>query len=141
MCRCLQLKVILKNPEKVLFYSARTEGYDGSSIEGVDPVFEATGDFVSAVFRVMPHENDKIRFEKIVGQMQLVNLITLLEFQGKSAKPINDVQFPSVGKTDPDVYEHNFLKVMQFVINHTTFDPNSELEQDFLAAMKQLGVP
>ena len=31
---------------------------------------ECTGDFVSAVFRVMPHANDKARFEKIKKQMQ-----------------------------------------------------------------------
>ena len=41
-----------RKPEKILFYSARTEGYDGKPVKGVDRIFEATGDFVSAVFRV-----------------------------------------------------------------------------------------
>ena len=43
-------------PQTMLFYSARTEGYDGEPVDGVDHVFEATGDFISAVFRVMPRE-------------------------------------------------------------------------------------
>ncbi|WP_217909444.1 DUF1214 domain-containing protein [Desulfosediminicola flagellatus] len=129
-----------KKPEKVMFYTARTEDYDGSPVEGVDRVFEMTGDFVSAVFRVMPHATDKARFEKIVGQMQSIKLITLSEFLGKPAKEINDVTFPEVGKTDLDVYENNFLNVMQFVVNHTTFDPNNELDQALLAELKPLGV-
>ena len=129
-----------KKPEKVLFYTARTENYDGKPVAGIDRSFEMTGDFVSAVFRVMPHANDKERFAKIMEQMQAVKLMTLSEFQGKPAMAINDVQFPDVGQTDPDVYEHNFLEVMQFVVNHTTFDPKNELDQAFLAALKPLGV-
>ena len=43
-----------EKPEKMLFYSARTEGYDGEPVEGVDQVFEASGDFISAVLRIMP---------------------------------------------------------------------------------------
>jgi hypothetical protein len=129
-----------KQPEKVLFYSARTEGFDGKEVAGVDRNFEMTGDFVSAVIRVMPHLGDKVRFDKIVEQMKSVKVMTLSEFQGKPAKPIDDVQFPSVGKTDSDVYENNFLEVIQFVVNHTSFDPNNELDNAFLAAMAPLGI-
>jgi hypothetical protein len=129
-----------KKPGKMLFYTARTEGYKSEPIKGVDRLFEATGDFVSAVFRVLPHANDKERFAKIIGQMKSVKLLILSEFQGKPAKPKNDVAFPEVGKTNLDIYENNFLEVMQFVVNHTTFDPKDELEQAFLAAMKPLGV-
>ncbi|MGB5297625.1 MAG: DUF1254 domain-containing protein, partial [Thiogranum sp.] len=127
-------------PDKALFYTSRTEEYDGSKIEGVDRHFEMTGDFVSAVFRVMPHANDQALFDKIIGQMKSVKVMTLSELQGKPAKAINGVQFPSVGQTDPDVYENNFLEVMQFVVNHTSFDPNDELDSAFLSAMKPLGV-
>jgi len=127
-------------PEKVLFYSSRTEGFDGGKVEGVDRSIEMTGDFVSAVFRVMPHASDKTRFKRIIGQMQSVKAVTLSEYQGKPAKPIGDVQFPSVGKTDADVYENNFLEVMQFVVNHTSFDPNNEVEKGFLAAMQSIGI-
>jgi hypothetical protein len=129
-----------KKPEKVLFYTARTEKYDGSPVEGIDRTFEMTGDFVSAVFRIMPHANEKARFEKITGQMQSVKLMTLSELHGKPAKAINDVTFPDFGKSDLDVYENNFLEVMQFVANHTTFEPNDELDQALLAALKPLGV-
>ena len=129
-----------KKPEKVLFYTARTEGYDGSPVKGVDRTFEMTGDFVSAVFRIMPHATDKARFEKIVGQMQSVKLMTLSELQGKPAKEINDVTFPSVGKTDFDIYENNFLEVMQFVVNSSTFDSNDEVDTAFLAALNPLGI-
>lgn len=130
----------LKKPEKVMFYSARTEGYDGGPVEGIDRSFEMTGDFVSAVFRVMPHANDKARFEKIIAQMQSVKLMTLSEFQGRPAKDIHDARFPDVGKSDLDVYENNFLEVMQFIVNHTTFDPNDEVDNEFLAAVKPLGI-
>ena len=133
-------KGVFQKPEKVLFYTSRTDGYDGSKVEGVERNFEKTGDFVSAVFRIMPHANDKARFAKIMEQMQAVKIMTLSEFQGKPAKAINDVQFPDVGKTDLDVYENNFLEVMQFVVNHTIFDPKDELDQAFLAALKPLGV-
>ena len=129
-----------QKPEKVLFYTSRTEGFDGGKVEGVDRNFEVTGDFVSAVIRIMPHANDKTRFNKIIGQMESFELKTLSEFQGNPPKPIDDVQFPSVGQTDSDVYENNFLEVMQFVVNHTTFYPNDEIDNNFLAVMKPLGI-
>ena len=129
-----------QKPEKMLLYSSRTEGYKGEAIKGVDRTFEATGDFVSAVFRVMPHANDKERFTRIVKQMQSVKGITLSEYQGNKAKPINDIKFPQVGKTDMDVFENNLLEVMQFVFNHVTFDPNSEVDQKLLDAYKPLGI-
>jgi hypothetical protein len=127
-------------PEKMLFYSARTEGYDGEPIPGVDRLFEASGDFVSAIFRVMPQGNEPERFQKIVEQMQSVRLVTLSEFRGGEAKPIDDIQFPPVGETDFDVFENNLLEVMQFVFNHETFDADDEIDQGVLAAYKPLGV-
>jgi hypothetical protein len=128
-------------PERMLIYSARTEGYKkGTKVKGIDRYFEATGDFVSVVFRVMPHANDQERFKRIVSQMQSVKLVTLAEFRGGKAKPINDIKFPPVGKTDADIYGNNLLQVMQFVFNHTTFDPKDKLDQAVLAAYKPLGV-
>jgi hypothetical protein len=129
-----------KKPEKMLFYSARTEGYKGEKVEGVDRIFECTGDFISAVFRIMPHASDQERFKRITGQMQQVKLTTLSEFQGGQAKPIDDIELPAVGKRDADIFENNLLEVMQFVFNHTTFDPDDELDQAVLAAYKPLGV-
>ncbi len=130
-----------EKPEKMLFFTERTEGYKkGEKIEGVDRTFEATGDFLSAVFRIMPHANDPERFDRIKDQMQSVKLVTLSEYQGNKAKPIDDANFPPVGKTDIDTFANNLLEVMQFVFNHTTFDPDSELDQKLLAAYKPLGV-
>ena len=129
-----------RKPEKMLFYTERTEGYNGEPVEGVDRTFEATGDFISAVLRIMPHASDKERFGRITGQMEQVKAITLSEFQGAKAKPIDDIEFPPVGAKDADIFENNLLEVMQFVFNHTTFDPNDELDREVLAAYKPLGV-
>jgi len=127
-------------PEKMLIYSARTPGYGGEEVEGIDRYFEATGDFVSAVFRIMPHASDPERFADIVEQMQSVQLMSLSEFRGGESIPLNDSVFPPVGKTDFDVYENNLLEVMQFVFDHTTFDPNDPIDQAVLAAYAPLGV-
>jgi len=129
-----------KKPEKMLIYSARTEGYKGESVEGVDRVFEATGDFVSAVFRVMPHASDPERFKRIVEEMKSVKAVTLSEYRGGEAKPIADIEFPAVGEKDADIFENNLLEVMQFVFNHTTFHPDNEIDQELLAAYEPLGV-
>jgi hypothetical protein len=129
-----------QKPEKMLFYSARTEGYSGEPVESVDRIFETSGDFVSAVFRIMPHANEAERFKRIIAQMQSVKLATLSEHQGGQAKPIDDIEFPQVGKTDADVFENNFLEVMQFVFHHTTFDLTDEIDQAVLAALQPLGI-
>jgi len=130
-----------KKPEKMLFFSERTEGYQqGEQVEGVDQYFEATGDFLSAVFRVMPHANEPERFEQIKQQMQSVKLLTLSELNGGKPKPGDDVDFPPVGKGDVDVYADNLLQVMQFVFNHTSFDLDNELDQKLLAIYKPLGI-
>lgn len=130
-----------KRPERIVFFSARTEGYQkGTQVKGVDHHFEATGDFLSAVFRVMPHANEPERFKRIKDQMQSVKLLTLSELRGENPKPVDDVDFPPVGKKDVDVFESNLLAVMQFVLNHTTFDPKNEHDRELLAAYKPLGV-
>ncbi|MGB6971500.1 MAG: DUF1214 domain-containing protein [Desulfobulbales bacterium] len=129
-----------KKPEKILFYTERTEGYKGEPVDGVDRIFEATGDFISAVLRIMPHAKDEERFKRIVGQMEQVKIATLSELRGEPAKPIDDIEFPAVGKRDADIFGNNLLEVMQFVFNHTTFDPKDELDQALLAAYEPLGV-
>ena len=127
-------------PERLLVHSARTQGYDGAPVEGVDGTFEATGDFVSAVLRVMPHANEPERYARIVDQMQSVRLTTLSELRGGEAPELGDVDFPPVGKTDLDVFEHNLLPVMQFVFDHTTFDPDDGIDRGLLDAYAPLGV-
>lgn len=129
-----------RKPEKVLFYTSRTEGYQGEKVAGVDRIYEMSGDFISAVFRVMPHSNEPQKFKRIIDQMKSVKVLTLSEFKGLEPKPTDDVEFPPVGKTDADVFENNLLEVMQFVFNHLTFDPDNEMDQAILAAYKPLGV-
>lgn len=129
-----------KKPEKLLIYTARTVVYKGETVEGIDRRFEATGDFVSAVFRVMPHASDKERFNRISKQMQAVRAVSLAEYRGAKARPIDDISMPAVGKTNADIFGNNLLEVMQFVFNHTTFDPDNELDRALLAAYEPLGV-
>jgi hypothetical protein len=129
-----------RKPENVLFYTARTEGYKGDPVEGVDRIFEMSGDFVSAVLRVMPHANEPERFKKINAQMKAVKAVTLSGFKGETAKPVEDPHFPSVGITDGDVFGNNLPEVMQFVFNHLTFDPQNEMDNAVLAVYKPLGI-
>ncbi|MHC4945099.1 MAG: DUF1214 domain-containing protein [Planctomycetota bacterium] len=129
-----------KKPERILFYTARTEGYKGEPIEGIDRIFEATGDFINATLRIMPHASDPARYRRIVEQMDQVKLVTLSEYRGGKAKPVDDIEFPPVGNTDADLFENNLLEVMQFVFNHTTFDPENAEDQAVLAVYKPLGV-
>ena len=127
-------------PKTILFYTARTENYHGDKVEGVDEIFEMTGDFVSLVIRIMPHANEPERFKRIVDEINAIKGMSLSEFMGKPKPETDAVDFPAYGETDADIFENNLLEVMQFVFNHTTFDPNNQLDKDVLAAFAPLGV-
>ena len=129
-----------KIPTKMLFYTDRTEGYHGTKISGVDRIVKADGDFLVAFLRAMPHQADLERMAGIIQALQSVKVVTLSEFQGKLAKDYSDVNFPAYGKSDADVFANNLLEVMQFVFNHTTFDPDNAMDQALLAAYKPLGI-
>jgi hypothetical protein len=129
-----------EEPAKMIVYSARTEGYTGAAPAGIDESFEATGDFVSAVLRVMPHASDPERFARIQDQMQQVRVYPLSTLLGTEPKVAPDPEFPDVGKADADVFANNLLEVMQVVFNHTTFDTEDPLDAALLAAYKPLGV-
>ncbi len=129
-----------QKPEKILFYSDRTEDYNGEPVEGVDMVYKATGDFISAVLRIMPHANEPVRFKKIVEEIGTTKIQTHSEYQGKETKTVKDINFPDVGQTDLDVFQNNLLEVMQFVFNHISFDPNDEEDRAILEAYKPLGI-
>ncbi len=128
-------------PATMLFYSERTPGYDGEPVEGVDRIMETTGDFVSAVFRVMPHAAEPERLERNLAAMRSVDVEPLSEFLGQGDKEPHvrswgsprgisrnldlredTARFPPHG-SDFEVFEERFIEVMQFVVNHTTFDP------------------
>jgi hypothetical protein len=126
-------------PANILYYTARTTGYSGEPVEGVDAIIEMTGDFAIAFLRVMPHAAEPERLTKNLAAMREVKAQTLTEFLGKPAQPVDRGEFPPYN-TDPGIFETNFLEVMQFVSNHTTFDPDNAMDTAFLAAMKPLGV-
>ena len=130
-------------PSRILFYTERTRGYAGETIEGIDKVEKATGDFLNVTFRVMPHANEPEKMQRIVDAMQNIKVMTLSEYrqsEGEGAAADEAIEFPAFGATDFDVFENNLLEVMQFVFNHTTFDPADEKDQQVLAAYAPLGV-
>jgi hypothetical protein len=129
-----------EKPEKILLYSDRTQNYKGEDVDGVDMIYKANGDFVSAVLRVMPHASDPARFEGIVEKIKSVRIQSLSAFKGEDPKHSEEVDFPDVGKTDLDVFENNLLEVMQFVFNHISFDPDDTMDQAVLKAYKPLGI-
>ena len=122
-----------KKPTKVLYYTQRTQGYNGGPVEGVDQIIEMTGDFATAFLRVMPHAAEPERLEKNLAAMKEVKAVTLSEHLGQEPKPVGEAQFPAFQPSDADIYENNFLEVMQFVVNHTTFDPDHEMDAAVLA--------
>lgn len=128
-------------PSRILFYTERTPDYDGEPVDGVDKIAEMSGDFVSAVFRVMPHANEPERLQRNLEAKQAIRAITLSEFQtGVAPEPSATPDFPDFGATDFDIYENNLLEVMQFVVNYSTFEADDEVDVELLAALEPLGV-
>jgi hypothetical protein len=66
--------------------------------------------------------------------------MTLSEYQGNTIAEATEIDFPPYGKTDADIFENNLLEVMQFVFNHTSFDPNNNLDKEILTAYAKFGV-
>ena len=129
-----------KEPTTILFYTQRTENYKGGAVEGIDKTFEMTGDFISLVMRVMPHANEKEKYERIVEQINSLKGTSLAEFQGRTKLEDDSIEFPEFGATDADIFENNLLEVMQFVFNHTTFDSSITPDKEILAAYKPFGI-
>jgi hypothetical protein len=128
-------------PSEILFYTERTPGYAGEAIDGIEKVAEMSGDFVSAVYRIMPHANEPERLQRNLDAMQNISVMTLSEFRtGTAAEAGEPAEFPPFGQTDFDIFENNLLQVMQFVFNHTTFHPDDEIDQKLLAVYEPLGV-
>ena len=129
-----------KRPTNILFYTNRTSAYHGQSVKGVDQIVKVDCDFMIAFLRAMPHQVDPARMARIARSLQDSKVLTLSEFQGKPANRPVDPKYPAYGKTDGDVFANNLLEVMQFIFNHTTFDPKDPMDQAVLAAYKPLGV-
>jgi hypothetical protein len=147
-----------REPSTILFYSERTPDYDRAPVPGVDRVFEVTGDFVSAALRVMPHAAEPERLAANLAAMRSVDLEPLSEFVGRESDESGFVpwsspagiganldlkedlaRFPDYG-SDFEIFGERFLEVMQFVVNHTTFDPTNEADAALLKVLKPLGV-
>src|SRR5688500_8889696 len=128
-----------KKPTTVLYYTEHTKGYQGEPVKGVDKTMKMSGDFVIAFLRIAPHVSEPERAKRIMASMKDYRLSTLSEFLGEPAKPVTEVAFPAFGN-DQMVFKKNFLEVMQFVFNHTSFDPNNDMDNEVLKAMKKLGV-
>jgi hypothetical protein len=126
-------------PSTILYYTARTQGYSGEPVEGVDRVMELSGDFAIAFLRVMPHATEPERMERNIATMQEVKAQSLSEYLGEEPAPAAPVDFPAVG-TDLEIFGNNFLEVMQFVLDHTTFDADDEMDRQVLEAFKPLGL-
>ncbi|MEZ9877081.1 DUF1214 domain-containing protein [Vibrio breoganii] len=128
-----------KEATKVMFYTERTKNMPTELPQGVDQKFEMTGDFVSSVIRVMPHASEPERMDKIIDAMQEVTVSTLFEYNGEQAKT-TDIEFPAFSQTDIDTYATNFTDVMQFAVNHTTFDNNSDYDNEALKTFAKIGI-
>ena len=128
-----------EKPTTMLFYTDRTRGYDGEPVDGIDKTLKMTGDFAIAFLRIAPHASEPARLRRNLEAMQKQKLMTLSEFRGEPVKPLSTVEFPAFGN-DQMVFRNNFLEVMQFAVNHTTFDPNDEMDREVLAALAPLGV-
>jgi len=129
-----------KKPVRVLYYTKRTQGYGGEPVEGVDRIIEMTGDFAIAFLRIMPHAAEPKRLEKNLASMKQVKAVGLSEYLGQPPKTTAAPAFPDYNNTDEGIYENNFLEVMQFIVNHTTFDPDDKLDAAVLNALKPLGI-
>ena len=128
-----------QKPVTVLFYSDRTDGYDGAAIDGVDKILNMSGDFSIAFARVMPEADDPAKFKANLAAIENVKMQTLSEFQGNPAKPVSPLTMPAYGNTT-SVYSTNFAEVMQFIANHQSFDTGNAMDAAALDAMKSIGI-
>ena len=85
------------------------------------------------MLRVLPETKE---LKELISEIEQTRLNPLLDGSSKGFKE----SFSKTGQTDIDVFGTNLLEVMQFVMNHTTFDPSVEMDRALLAAYEPLGV-
>ena len=88
---------------------------------------------------VMPHASEPERLQRNLATMTEIKAMTLSEYRGLAKESAEPMNFPAVG-SEFEIYADSFLEMMQFVFNHTTFDPEDAMDQAVLAAMRPLGV-
>jgi hypothetical protein len=54
--------------------------------------------------------------------------------------PTSPLSQPAFGETDIAVYQNNFAEVMQFVVNHTTFDPTFADDVATIKVLAEVGI-
>jgi len=128
-----------KKPTTMLFYTDHTKSYKGEAVKGIDKTLKMSGDFAIAFLRVAPHASEPERMKRNIASIKTQKLMTLSEFQGRARIPTSALTVPAFSN-DQAVFRNNFLEAMQFVLNHTVFDPENEMDQKVLAALKPLGV-
>lgn len=128
-----------REPATVLYYSEHSADYNGEAIAGIDLRHKMSGDFAAAFLRVMPQANDPELFKANMQAVQDVTIQTLSEFQGGQPKPVTPISPPAFSG-DKKVFTTNFLEVMQYVFNHSSFDPADEMDQATLATLAKVGV-
>ncbi|MEQ9694942.1 hypothetical protein [Shimia sp. SDUM112013] len=137
------------------YVSLMVTGYDHS--ENI-PMSTTKDDFVGATLRVMPHAAEPERLGKNLAALQGIDVELLSEFLGQGNKKRSvrswgspsgisrnldlredTARFPPYG-SDFEIFEDRFNEVMQFVMKHTTFDPNDELDAGLPAVLEPLGI-
>lgn len=126
---------------RIMFHSQRSPGYDGTPIPRIDRYYETSGDYLCAILRVIPHTNDPKRMLKNVRAMEKVQVKFMTQcMTGIAPPPPPPGEYPAYGQTDEETFGTNLLEIMQFVINHSTFDPDHAPDQELLALYAPLGV-
>ncbi|APJ04302.1 DUF1254 domain-containing protein [Silvanigrella aquatica] len=131
-----------KKSQKILFYSARTKNFNPmKKIKNIDQYVELSGDFGIALLRVLPHFKNQEKYHNIVQSINQINLISLSNYLNKGFLTAKIVEFPHFSNTDIETFGNNFLEVMQFILNHTTFQPEKyQLDKELLESYQAIGI-
>jgi uncharacterized membrane protein HdeD (DUF308 family) len=128
-----------QKPNNLLFYTRRTN-YEGQSVDGINYYVQTDCDFTIILLRILPNSNETKVLEENQVQMKKVELQILAQLQDKPENIMAIEELPVFGKTNEETFGTNLLEVMQFIMNHTTFDPSVEMDHALLAAYEPLGV-
>ncbi len=127
-------------PTNLLFYTKRTGNYEGQSIDGVNYYVQVDCDFTIVMLRLLPGSKETNILEENQIKMKKVELQTLSQLQGQIENTKNNENLPAFGNTDEDTFGTNLIEVMQFIMNHTSFDPSMGMDRALLALFEPLGV-
>ncbi len=130
----------LTKPTNLFFYTKRSGNYEGQSVDGMNYYVEVDCDFTIVLLRVLSKSTETKVLEQNQIQMKKVGLHSLSQLQGQPEQPLIEENLPAFGKTDEDTFGTNLIEVMQFIMNHTSFDPSVGMDRALLASYEHLGV-